>query len=152
MPSVASADAPARGAAALWRGIRSQAFAMWRDTRGVALVGFALMAAAFLVSVIGAMEYGRILWIRNSLENAASETAHYAMIHAGATQQELVSYAQSEAAPLSPSNMTVQVSWDTSGATTFVTILMSYRTDIGIPFLPQATVTLVGRARTPQIS
>jgi Flp pilus assembly protein TadG len=139
-------------AAAAARRRRPRLSALWRNTGGAAAIEFAFIAVPFLVSILGVTEYGRILWTRNSLQNAANETAHYAMIHGTATQQQLVSYAQAAAAPLDPNSLTIQVTWNTAGGTTYVTILMTCQTGIGIPFLPKDSVTLVGRARTPQIS
>ncbi len=123
-----------------------------RDRRGVALIEFAFGAALFVISLMGIIEFSRVLWIRNTLQHAADEAGHYAMIHAGATQDQLISYTKQAAAPLDTSAITVTVSWDTAGSTTFVTILVNYQVGIMVPFLPENSIPVAGRARVPQIS
>jgi Flp pilus assembly protein TadG len=126
--------------------------AFLRDRRGAAMVEFAFMAPVLIVSLMGIIEYGRAFWIRNSLQHAADETGHYAMIHTAATPNELVSYAKQAAAPLDAGGITVTITNDTIGSVSFVTILTSYQAGIVIPFMPQTSITMVGRARVPQIS
>ena len=121
------------------------------DRKGVATIEFAFAAVAFLTVLIGILEYGQVMWTRNTLQSAAADAAHYAMVHTDATQAQLVAFAKSAAAPLNPNDVTVNVVWDTTGGTTYVTVLTSYQFQEVIPFIPGA-VNLVGRARMPQIS
>lgn len=123
----------------------------WRDRRGVATIEFAFIAAAFIVSILGIIEFCRAFWIRSSLQQAADETAHYAMIHTAATQDELVAYAKQAATGLDPNDVAVTVTWDTSGGTSFVTVATGYSDTLAVPFLTNATIGLAGRARVPQI-
>jgi len=126
--------------------------AFLRDRRGAAMVEFAFTAPVFIVSLLGIIEFGRAFWIRNSLQHAADETGHYAMIHTAATQDELVSYANQAAAPREAGGITVTMTNGTIGSVSCVTILTSYQAGIVIPFMPQTSITMVGRARVPQIS
>lgn len=120
------------------------------DSLGSAAVEIAFIAIPLILSLVGLAEFGQLLWIRNSLQNAVNETAHYAMIYSTATQQQLIAYTQSQAAPLAANDVSVQVSWDSTGGVTFVTILASYQMQLNIPFFAQEAMTVVGRARTPQ--
>ena len=122
------------------------------DRKGIATIEFAFAAVAFLTLLIGVLEYGQVMWVRNTLQNAAAETGRYAMVHTTATQTQLVAYAKTAAAPLNPDDVAVQVTWDTTGGTTYVTILTSYQFQEIVPFMPQGTISLVGRARMPQVS
>ena len=51
--------------------------------RGQAIVEFALVLPLFILMLIGIFAFGRIVWARNSLENAAREAARYAIVHGG---------------------------------------------------------------------
>ena len=54
-----------------------------RGARGQALVEFALVAPMFLVLLVAIFDFGRVVWSRNALENAAREGARYAIVHGG---------------------------------------------------------------------
>lgn len=123
-----------------------------RESQGGMAIEFAFVAVGLIVALIGIASYGRVLWIRNSLQNAANETARYAMVHTDATAQELTDYARAQAAPLNASYVATDVSWDTANSVTFLTIRTSYDARIDIPFLPEFSFTVLGRARVPQLS
>lgn len=123
-----------------------------RDSRGVATIEFAFIFVAFIMSVMGILEYSRALWVRSTLQHAADETAHYAMIHTGATEAQLIAYAKQEATALDAGGVAVTVTWDTSGGTNFVTIVTNYQVGLAVPFISNTLLTLTGRARVPQIS
>lgn len=55
--------------------------------RGQGLVEFALVIPVFLVMMFGVLDFGRVIWARNSLENAAREGARYAIVHGGSPSQ-----------------------------------------------------------------
>jgi len=46
-------------------------------------VEFALVFPMFFVLLVAIFDFGRIVWARNSLENAAREGARYAIVHGG---------------------------------------------------------------------
>jgi hypothetical protein len=50
---------------------------------GQALVEFSLVLPLFLLLLIGIFDFGRIVWARNALENAARESARFAIVHGG---------------------------------------------------------------------
>ncbi len=51
-----------------------------RDTRGAALMEFAIVATVFLTLVFGIIEFGRLLWTHNALKSAAQQGARYATL------------------------------------------------------------------------
>src|SRR5688500_18998646 len=51
--------------------------------RGQALVEFALVLPLFILMLVGVFDFGRIIWARNALENAAREGARFAIVHGG---------------------------------------------------------------------
>jgi len=46
-------------------------------------VEFALVFPLFLLMVISIFDFGRVVWARNSIENASREAARYAIVHGG---------------------------------------------------------------------
>jgi Flp pilus assembly protein TadG len=64
----------------------------WRRLRGYpasgqALPEFAFIVPMFLMMLFGVMDFGRVIWAYNSLENAAREGARYAIVHGGSSAQ-----------------------------------------------------------------
>lgn len=83
-----------------------------RKSRGQALVELALVLPIFLVAVLAIFDLGRVIWARNSLENAAREGARYAIVHGDSNGQTCpVGPAEGKwvdltAVPVSPANWT----------------------------------------------
>lgn len=55
---------------------------------GQGLAEFALIVPMFLMLMFGIVDFGRVIWARNSLENAAREGARYAIVHGGTASQK----------------------------------------------------------------
>lgn len=51
-----------------------------RNQRGAALVEFAIVSTVFLTVLFGVLEFGRLLWTHNALQDAARRGARYATI------------------------------------------------------------------------
>ena len=84
--------------------------------RGSALVEAGLTLVAFMTVIFGMMEFGRMVWAYNLVSHAAREATRYAMVHGRnsshpATAADITSVAKTQAVGLSPSNLTVAVSW-----------------------------------------
>jgi len=64
---------------------------------GAAAAEFAAILPAFLVIMIGIMEFGRLMWTKSALNYSVQEAARCAAINAGAcgTQTQVQSYAAS---------------------------------------------------------
>jgi hypothetical protein len=83
-----------------------------RRSRGQALVEFAVVLPVFLVAVLAIFDLGRVIWARNTLENAAREGARYAIVHGDSNGQTCpVGPAEGKwvdlgAVPLSPATWT----------------------------------------------
>lgn len=58
-----------------------------RKSRGQALVEFAIVLPVFIVALLAIFDLGRVIWARNSLENAAREGARYAIVHGDSNGQ-----------------------------------------------------------------
>jgi TadE-like protein len=60
----------------------------WSSGSGQGLAEFALIIPMFLMMMFGIVDFGRVIWARNSLENAAREGARYAIVHGGTFGQK----------------------------------------------------------------
>jgi Flp pilus assembly protein TadG len=52
-------------------------------SRGQAMVEFALVIPVFLLLMVGLFDFGRVIWVNDTLSTAAREAARYAIVHGG---------------------------------------------------------------------
>jgi hypothetical protein len=50
-------------------------------TRGQAMVEFAIIFPVFILLLVGMFDFGRVVWVNNTLATAAREAARYAIVH-----------------------------------------------------------------------
>ncbi len=91
-----------------------------KDCRGTAFVEFGLLAPVFFIVTIGILDFGRMVWLSNSVEHAATEGARYAAIRGVgkptvATTQEIEDFARAQVTLIPTNEMTVNVSWTPTG-------------------------------------
>ncbi len=87
-----------------------------KDCRGTALVEFGLLAPIFFLVVVGIVDFGRVMWLSNSVEHAATEGARYAAVRGAgkptvATAQQIEDFARAQVTLIPTGDMTVNVSW-----------------------------------------
>ena len=51
--------------------------------RGQALVEFALVFPVFVLLLVGLFDFGRVIWVNDTLATAAREAGRYAIVHGG---------------------------------------------------------------------
>jgi Flp pilus assembly protein TadG len=51
--------------------------------RGTAMVEFALVFPVFILLLIGIFDFGRVIWVNDTLATAAREAARFAIVHGG---------------------------------------------------------------------
>lgn len=52
--------------------------------RGQAMVEFALVIPVFLLLLVGLFDFGRVIWVNDTLATAAREATRFAIVHGGA--------------------------------------------------------------------
>ena len=87
-----------------------------KDRRGTAFVEFGLLAPIFFLVIVGIVDFGRMMWLSNSVEHAATEGARYAAVRGVgkptvATAQQIQDFARAQVTLIPTSEMTVNVSW-----------------------------------------
>ncbi|MCK6449490.1 MAG: pilus assembly protein [Alphaproteobacteria bacterium] len=115
---------------------------------GVSALEFALVAPLFFLMLFGIIEFGRLSWIRTSLQHAADEASRYALVSTGASTSQITDYARARVSGVDPNLVAVNVTQESSGGRTFVVINLSFNfTFVAENLLPYGPIPLVGRSR-----
>ena len=113
-----------------------------RHVRGSALVEGAMTMTVLLMMLFGILEFGRAVWIYNSLANVSREAARYAMVHgesskAPATTDDVAKIAKYYAVGMDSSQLNVAVAWlPNNKAGSDVKVTISY------PVFPMAALAI----------
>ncbi len=117
--------------------ITDKCLKLLKDCRGTAFVEFGLLAPVFFIVTVGIVDFGRMVWLSNTVEHAATEGARYAAVHGSnnpttvATTQTITDFVEGQAELILPSDMDIDVSWipaddNTPGSTVTVQITYDY--------------------------
>jgi Flp pilus assembly protein TadG len=121
-----------------------------RSERGAAAVEFAFVVPAVLLLLVGTVEFGRMLAVRNELQYAAEQAARYVIVTQDATDEVLRQKAKAYASSFPPAEMTVTVNRATVSGIDYVTISTSANFPF-LSFLDLSAVPLSGSTRVPLI-
>jgi len=106
------------------------------NERGIAVVECAVILPVFLLLVMGAVDFGRAFWTKNTLANVAREATRYASVRSlrsqdPATLTKIEGVVFGQAGPLDPDKLEVTASWTpTNNPGSMV------RIDVTYPFQP----------------
>lgn len=64
---------------------------LWRDRRGGAAIEFAFVAPVFIALMLGALELGRMYYVRQSMEYATEQAARYYSLNPNAATTTVTS-------------------------------------------------------------
>jgi Flp pilus assembly protein TadG len=130
-------------------------FKLWSEG-GSAAVEFAIVLPVLLVLVIGTIEFGRVLYLENSITNASRVAARTMAIEASASNPNAVSDAKNaavNAAAVFPALTTAQVSIPTTSCTppangqvVYVSVSIAYPVTQITGFMPVFPTALPGKA------
>ena len=124
--------------------------AAWRHSGGTAAIEFAIIAPVFLIMVLGIIEMGRAMWIKNTLQFAVEETTRYAMVNPSADTAPLETYAGNQvfgATVVTSGNFSATT--ESSGGVTYVVVTGTYAFESLIPLIPLPDITLSAKSRVP---
>ena len=110
-----------------------------KNQRGAALVELAIVSAVFFTVIFGILEFGRLLWTHNALEDAARRGARYATVRrddaaGNLAVKKMVVYGDPNANPATASPVV-------SGLTTN-DVTVAYQNYNGIQLSARATVSI----------
>jgi Flp pilus assembly protein TadG len=107
-----------------------------RRERGAAAAEFAIILPVFFLLVMGAVDFGRAFWTKNTLANVAREATRYASVRSlrsqdPATLTKIKGVILGQSGPLDPEKMVVTASWTPTNNPGG-----SVRVDVSYPFEP----------------
>lgn len=111
-------------------------------SRGATAVEFALVALPFVILMLGLIEFGRALHIRNGMDNAADRAQRQIILDAAATSSSLTTSARATFLAGDPSKLLVVLSEGTSGSTTYRIVELSYTMTLLVPIPMNGDIVL----------
>lgn len=126
---------------------RSASGSLRRATAGSTAVEFALILPIFLSMLLGIIEFGRVMWIQNTLQFAAEEATRYAVVRSSATTAEITAYAKAKVTGINPESVT----WTAVSDISEVRMNANYEFDFLVPeLLPFGPIPLTASSRFPR--
>jgi Flp pilus assembly protein TadG len=111
-------------------------------SRGATAVEFALVALPFVILMLGLIEFGRALHIRNGMDNAADRAQRQIILDAAATSSSLTTSARATFLAGDPGKLLVVLSEGTSGSTTYRIVELSYTMTLLVPIPMNGDIVL----------
>lgn len=123
--------------------------------RGQSMVEFALTASAFFLLIFAVIQMGMVIYTYNTLASATRDAARYAMMHGPnrsdtASQSQVTTVLLNDAADLSSSNLTVNLTWPADAnmpSQSDAKVNASYNYTVQIPFASTVTLTLTATSQ-----
>jgi Flp pilus assembly protein TadG len=78
----------------MMRALTSKFRRLGRDTRGGALIEFAILCPLLMTLTLGGLDFGRMFYVRQGLEYATESAARYYAVNPSASQSTITSYLQ----------------------------------------------------------
>ncbi|WP_342236293.1 TadE/TadG family type IV pilus assembly protein [Inquilinus sp. OTU3971] len=120
-----------------------------RNQTGAAAVEFAIIGMALIVLMLGLIEVGRGLYLRNALAQAVDVGARNALVHADMTDTALEDQVRAAFTGSEPDLLQVTVGTETVDGITFRTVALSYPLTLLVPGLAGTSTTLGMTRRIP---
>jgi Flp pilus assembly protein TadG len=114
-----------------------------RDTRGAAMLEFALLAPVFVAFVFAIIQLGNLFFASAGLKNAVGEGARLATLWPRPTDDQIKTQINAKRWGLNPTHITgPTIITTTVGGITYADITMSYAAPIKFPFYDVGAITL----------
>ena len=122
-----------------------------RCPQGSAAVEFGIVAPILILILVAVMEFGRLHWVRNSIEYAAEQTARWAIVNTSATDSQLQAKALEQFDSVSAGDAAVFIDRDSTNGLNFLTVTVTYDFEFLVDFIGMGKLPLRGEARVPLI-
>ena len=97
------------------------------------------------------VEFGRLHWVRNSIEYAAEQTARWAIVNTSATDTQLKAHALEQFDGIAAGNAAVLIDRDSANGLNFLTVTVTYDFEFLVDFVGLGKLPLRGETRVPLI-
>jgi len=125
---------------------------VFRDGRGVSAIEFGILAPVLFTLLLGALDFGRMFYIRQGMEYATEQAARYYMLNPSAAQSSVTQTLTAAMVGGMGSQLSVSYADTTScnskSTLTCTTITVTYPFKFVAGILGQANKTLTATAQT----
>jgi Flp pilus assembly protein TadG len=118
-----------------------------RDVGTEAIV-FAVVGLLFFALLLGSIELGRAMWMRNSLQFAAEEAARWALVQSSQNPTNVQNFARARLTS-SPATATVTATYQTVSGVTYVVVTLTQVFTPVTTLVSTGIITVTGQARMP---
>ena len=106
-----------------------------RDRSGTSFIEFGILASIFITLSFAIIDFGRMMWLNNTVEHVAAEGARYAAVRGSnkaspVNSTQVTTYVQDRATGIPAADMNISVTWapnNNPGGS--VTVLVTYNYD-----------------------
>ena len=132
--------------------VLSPIFSFIRCRAGAIAIEAAFILPIFFAFCLGVAEFGRLYWVRDSLQYSVDQVGRYALAHEDVTASTLQTLAVQNFGSVSTGPLNVSVCGDTHDGDNYVTILATYQFKFLTGLVPLTPITLQGKSRVPLLS
>ena len=112
---------------------------LWKDRSGTAFIEFAILASIFITLSFVIIDFGRMMWLNNTVEHVAAEGARYAAVRGSdkaspVDVDQVKTYVRDRATGIPAADMNISVTWSPSnnpGGSVTVLVTYNYEYIIG---------------------
>ena len=124
-----------------------------KDNSGTAFIEFGILVSIFIVLTFAIIDFGRMMWLNNTVEHVAAEGARYAAVRGSNKSSpvdvnQVTTYVQGRATGIPAADMVINVTWSPNnnpGGSVTVVVTYDYEYIIG-GILGFNSVDLQGRS------
>ena len=110
-----------------------------KDDGGAAFIEFGLLASIFITLSFAIIDFGRMMWLNNTVEHIAAEGARYAAVRGSnksspVDEDQVTTYVQDRATGIPAADMNINVTWtpnNNPGGSVTVLVTYNYEYIIG---------------------
>ena len=122
-----------------------------KNTDGAFAIEFAFLFPVTALFMLAITEFGRALWIYNSMHQAAESGARWAMVRETATPDQIIAATEAQLLVLDPDKMDVEVTRAGCPDECTITVKATYTFKLMTTFFRKDDITVDGEATVPDI-
>ena len=126
---------------------QQRAHRLTRDD-GTVAIEFAIIGLIFFAMLLGSIELGRAMWMRNSVQFAAEEAARWALVQTAENSPAVVDYAREQLTG-SPASATITAPYVTVAGVRYVVVTVTQVFTPVTTLVSTGIITVTGQARMP---
>lgn len=118
-------------------------------TRGAAAVEFAIISVALIMLLIGIVELGRVLYVKNQISYLADRAVRQVLLQPDVSESKLAEDLRADFSAGDPAALTISVVAQSTATTDYRLIEVGFPVTLFIPFLESNSLSLSVTRRVP---